>query len=123
MGGAKYKRRLTINHVEEQTLSMSMDDVHTEIIKAQHHEQQRNKSLSSTAGTFAVSGNSGVPDSYSASVYRDSISENGIPVSTQASQPRTTNQRTTGYAFSCDEETTLAESYIASNSCRLSDAI
>ncbi|UIZ28466.1 hypothetical protein KXD40_009351 [Peronospora effusa] len=82
MGGAKYKRRLTISHVEEQTLSMSLDDVHAtsyltdfghtdaEIVKAQHHEQQRNKSLSSTAGTFAVSGNSGVPDSYSTSVSR-----------------------------------------------------
>ena len=88
MGGAKYKRRLTINHVEEQTLSMSLDDVHatsyltdfgrtdTEVVKAQYHERQRNKSLSSTAGTLTVSGNSGVPNSYSASAYRDSISEN-----------------------------------------------
>ncbi|RMX68185.1 hypothetical protein DD238_007664 [Peronospora effusa] len=135
MGGAKYKRRLTINHVEEQTLSMSLDDVHAtsyltdfghtdaEIVKAQHHQQQRNKSLSSTAGTFAVFGNSGVPDSYSTSVYRDSMSKDGNRVPTTMFHPTTTNQRTTGYAFSCDEETTLAESYIASNSCRLSDAI
>ncbi|CAI5729786.1 unnamed protein product [Peronospora effusa] len=117
-GRRKVQTSSHYNHVEEQTLSMSLDDVHAtsyltdfghtdaEIVKAQHHEQQRNKSLSSTAD-----------------VYRDSMSEDGNRVPTKMFHPTTTNQRTTGYAFSCDEETTLAESYIASNSCRLSDAI
>ncbi|CAH0488471.1 unnamed protein product [Peronospora farinosa] len=117
MGGAKYKHHLTINHVEEQTLSMSLDEVHAtsyltdfgltdaEIVKAQHHEQQRNKSLSSNADTFTVSGNSGVQDSYSTSVYRDSMSEDGNSVPTKMFHPTTTNQRTLDYAFTMRNST------------------
>ncbi|CAH0514358.1 unnamed protein product [Peronospora belbahrii] len=143
MRNAKYKRRLTINHMEEQTLSMSLDDVHTngclsdfghtetEIVKAQHPQifsstmcdQQANKSLMSTTGTSAASATSGVTESYSASVYSESIPEEATwscaPTRMFSS---TTNRRTAGYAFSCDEETTLAESQIASNSLPRSDA-
>ncbi|KAI9919817.1 hypothetical protein PsorP6_017448 [Peronosclerospora sorghi] len=133
---SKYQRRLTINQTEEQTLSMSLDDVQTtgyltdfghsdaEILKAQHpqtftatslYDHQGKKSISSTTGTFAA-------DRYS------SFSECVAPETTQdrvASQmvASTTSHRSTGYAFSCDEETTLAESYIASNSLPRSDAI
>jgi len=151
MGGAsqrKYQRRLTINNMEEQTLSMSLDDVHTtgylsdfghsdaEILKAQHHQsfaatlyEQHKTSVSSVTGASVpkhsnVSAGSGVTESYSASVFSESISEDATweRVPTKMFRP-TTSRRNTGYAFSCDEETTLAESYIASNSLPRSDAI
>ncbi|KAG3115428.1 Phospholipid-transporting ATPase 3 [Phytophthora idaei] len=147
MGGGsqrKYQRRLTINHMEEQTLSMSLDDVHTtgylsdfghsdaEILKAQHpqsfaatlYEQQPKKSASNAGTSVPHSTSSGVTESYSASVFSESISEDATweRVPTKMLRP-TTGRRNTGFAFSCDEETTLAESYIASNSLPRSDAI
>ncbi|EGZ15099.1 hypothetical protein PHYSODRAFT_351482 [Phytophthora sojae] len=145
MGGTaqrKYQRRLTINHSEEQTLSMSLDDVHTtgylsdfghsdaEILKAQHPQsftaatlyEQPKKSSSASAASASVS--SGVAESYSASVFSESISEDATWERVPAKMFRpTTSRRNTGFAFSCDEETTLAESYIASNSLPRSDAI
>ncbi|KUF89314.1 hypothetical protein AM588_10002199 [Phytophthora nicotianae] len=147
MGGGsqrKYQRRLTINHMEEQTLSMSLDDVHTtgylsdfghsdaEILKAQHpqsfaatlYEQQPKKSGSNVGTSTLQSTNSNVTDSYSASVFSESISEDATWERVPPKMLRaTTGRRNTGFAFSCDEETTLAESYIASNSLPRSDAI
>ncbi|EEY63415.1 phospholipid-transporting ATPase, putative [Phytophthora infestans T30-4] len=147
MGGGsqrKYQRRLTINHMEEQTLSMSLDDVHTtgylsdfghsdaEILKAQHpqsfaatlYEQQPKKSASNVGTSAPQSTSSGVTDSYSASVFSESISEDATWERVPTKMFRgTTGRRNTGFAFSCDEETTLAESYIASNSLPRSDAI
>ncbi|POM60994.1 Phospholipid-transporting ATPase [Phytophthora palmivora] len=152
MGGAsqrKYQRRLTINNMEEQTLSMSLDDVHTtgylsdfghsdaEILKAQHPQsftatgtlyEQPKKSVSNTTGASVphstTSVSSGVTDSYSASVFSESISEDATWERVPTKMLRATQgRRNTGFAFSCDEETTLAESYIASNSLPRSDAI
>ncbi|RLN46338.1 hypothetical protein BBJ28_00021417 [Nothophytophthora sp. Chile5] len=140
MGRSQRHRRLTINHIEEQTLSMSLDDMHTtgylsdfrhtdaDLLKAQHHsfatalyEQPHKKSVASSA----VSGGSVTTESFSASVFSGSVSEDAtswerIPAKMFKSN---TSRRNTGYAFSCDEETTLAESYIASNSLPRSDAI
>ncbi|CAI5717703.1 unnamed protein product [Hyaloperonospora brassicae] len=148
MGGSsrhKSERRLTINHVEEQTLSMSLDDVHTtsylsdfghtdaDIVKRQHrsrssartsHEQQPTKDPPSTTGTSGMPVKSGATEYYTANVYSEPTSEETTWDRAPSTMLRPTpRRRTTGYAFSCDEETTLAESYIASNSLPRSDAI
>uniref|UniRef100_M4BMT5 Phospholipid-transporting ATPase n=1 Tax=Hyaloperonospora arabidopsidis (strain Emoy2) TaxID=559515 RepID=M4BMT5_HYAAE len=148
MGGSsrhKSERRLTIDHIEEQTLSMSLDDVHTtsylsdfghtdaDIVKSQHppktvktalHEQQLTKDLANMTGTCSGPAKSGGTEYYSASVFSETTAEESTWDRAPSTMLRPTpGRRTTGYAFSCDEETTLAESYIASNSLPRSDAI
>lgn len=66
--------------------------------------------------------------SYSASVYNASFNDNGASYYpdapfrlNKASLPN--SRRTTGFAFSCDEETTLAESYIASSTLDKAHAV
>ncbi|KAJ0401778.1 hypothetical protein P43SY_006032 [Pythium insidiosum] len=69
-----------------------------------------------------------VSDSFSASVYSNSIHNDPNQaiwekMPANARFKASLSRRNTGYAFSCDEETTLAESYIASNSLPRSDAL
>uniref|UniRef100_K3W6I2 Phospholipid-transporting ATPase n=1 Tax=Globisporangium ultimum (strain ATCC 200006 / CBS 805.95 / DAOM BR144) TaxID=431595 RepID=K3W6I2_GLOUD len=146
----KRKRRLTINHIEEQTLSMSLDDVHATAFMSDFRGTDLTvKSYRTNSGGVNMhdaiaedeiyeSSGGGVPslamsdnvsltaDSFSASVYSSSVSSevgsgwDRIPTKLFKSNA---SRRNTGYAFSCDEETTLAESYIASNSLPRSDAV
>lgn len=171
------KRRLTINHIEEQTLSMSLDDVQTagflndfqlsdgpskpsRVVGMESYAQQQQQHQSSqqvfpqkshrmrsssnrqqlqnlsedhqeafeSVSSVPASMHDSAPlgESFSASVYSDSVGdeEPKWQRAPPASAFRNTSaRRNTGYAFSCDEETTLAESYIASNSLPRSDAV
>ncbi|CEG49014.1 aminophospholipid translocase [Plasmopara halstedii] len=132
----KSHRRLTIDQTEEQTLSMSLDDVHTtsylsdfghseaEILGFHTLYDQRLslKNERTMSETFATTSN--VADSYSSSIMNERIDENMVWDQVSMNVIRNTGtRRNTGFAFSCDEETTLAESYIASNSLPRSDAI
>ncbi|TYZ61857.1 hypothetical protein PybrP1_000880 [[Pythium] brassicae (nom. inval.)] len=178
----KRQRRLTINHVEEQTLSMSLDDVtshhhlhhylsrgsadatatsyqtNSSGLQGNHGDKCDNGDTTTSNSGGGGRSNSGgeldsgvrrpavrstvsesVPltaDSFSASVYSASVSEEDeddgvgawdrIPpkyLKTTSSSSSGASRRNTGFAFSCDEETTLAESYIASNSLPRSDAV
>lgn len=140
-------RRLTINHIEEQSLSMCLDDAaimgdsrltDLEGMKARRTQQKMMHSLSSfvddvSLGGSSISGNNSVvsdsvplTESFSASVYSSSATTDQLPAVWERPGrhfSKTSSRRNTGYAFSCDEETTLAESYIASNSLPRSDAI
>ncbi|DAZ93603.1 TPA: hypothetical protein N0F65_003653 [Lagenidium giganteum] len=151
---SKRNRRLTINisPENEQTLSMSLDDVNaSDLVRPTDFEAF--KDVQNSRGNTGVKididsddmfeASSAVPasmvmeslpmtDSFSQSVYSASVASDA-PVAAWAldkgpqQQTRAANssfsRRNTGFAFSCDEPTTLAESYIASGSLPASDAL
>ncbi|TDH69843.1 hypothetical protein CCR75_002347 [Bremia lactucae] len=121
-GKSTYQRRLTLHDVEAESLSMSLDDVETTsylsefghsdaaIRKAQHlqtFDAKASDPLVKTSATLKIG-----LDSYA-----------GTSVTSEGQVARCSTSGRTGYAFSCDEETTLAESYMASNSLSRADAI
>ncbi|GLD94843.1 hypothetical protein PINS_up003468 [Pythium insidiosum] len=141
-------RRLTIDHIEEQTLSMSLEDfngtdlIATDgrpsdfetyqlgadgaIVRPENEDEAFDAAL--TVPGSQISDSALVSDSFSASVYSNSIHNDPNQViwekmPANARFKASLSRRNTGYAFSCDEETTLAESYIASNSLPRSDAL
>jgi phospholipid-transporting ATPase len=146
--------RLTIDHIEEQTLSMSLEDLHgTELVEsratdydiyktAPHHSSEGDftgradnhqnevevfEAAITVPGSIVSDSTSLVgAGSFSASVYSDSFHNDPSMWEKPGGKPpfkQSVSRRNTGYAFSCDEETTLAESYIASNSLPRSDAV
>ncbi|TMW59029.1 hypothetical protein Poli38472_007174 [Pythium oligandrum] len=142
------RRRLTINHLEEQSLSMTLDDINGTVlansdirpseyeryklgdseVRPDNADDRHDVSLVRVPGSMVSDTSSAaMGSSFGASVYSNSFHNDPNQVTWEKGPGKpfkpSFSRRNTGYAFSCDEETTLAESYIASNSLPRSDAV